>query len=187
MPRPTPGSGLALLFKAICRSGRSDDIKCRDKPGEGLSVKAVELLAPALTDNLPSLYDNRAEAISPGRIRRTATENTTAAQSHKSECAFHALRPRRGLTRIQLFRDAIRDVAHARSMVVPRSLNVDWALDRDRLARTAALIRRDPRGAAPPSCRGPVAQHASAALGHRHGVPVHSPEQRRWRRAGLRR
>lgn len=76
---------------------------------------AAELLAPALTDNLPSLYDNLAEAISPGMARQTATETTTAAQSHGSERArLTRFGPDEVLREYQLFRDAIRDVAQER-------------------------------------------------------------------------
>lgn len=74
---------------------------------------AAELLAPALTDNFPYLYNNLAEAISPSMARQTATENTTAAQSHGNERArLTRFGPDEVLREYQLFRDAIRDVAH---------------------------------------------------------------------------
>lgn len=76
---------------------------------------AAELLGPALTDNLPTLYDNLAEAISPDIARRTATEHTTAAKAHGSERArLTCFGPDEVLREYQLFRDAIRHEVHAR-------------------------------------------------------------------------
>lgn len=81
---------------------------------------AAELIGPALIDNLPSLYDNLAEAISPGVSRRTATENSTAAMAHGSERArMTCFGPHEVLREYQLFRDAIRDVAHDRGVNWP--------------------------------------------------------------------
>lgn len=73
---------------------------------------AAQLIGPALIDNLPTLFDNLAEAISPTRPRRTATENSTAAMAHGSERArMTCFGPHEVLREYQLFRDAIRDVA----------------------------------------------------------------------------
>lgn len=81
---------------------------------------AAELIGPALTDNLPSLYENLAEAISPGLARETATENSTAAMAHGSERArLTCFGPDEVLHEYQLFRDAIRDAAHAQGAAWP--------------------------------------------------------------------
>jgi hypothetical protein len=49
--------------------------------------EAEQLPQPILINNFPSLYDNLAEAISPGFPRTTATEGNTAASEHGGERA----------------------------------------------------------------------------------------------------
>ena len=52
------------------------------------TVKEAERLAqPILINTFPSLYDNLAEAISPGYPRATANEGNTVASEHGSERA----------------------------------------------------------------------------------------------------
>lgn len=48
---------------------------------------AADLLTPALTNMLPTFYDNIAEALSPGHPRRDGTSNTNAAAVHGGERA----------------------------------------------------------------------------------------------------
>ncbi|WP_165390975.1 sensor histidine kinase [Pseudoduganella lutea] len=86
---------------------------------------AAELIGPALTDNLPSLYENLAEAISPGIARQTATENSTAAMAHGSERArLTCFGPHEVLREYQLFRDAIREVSRSHKVAWPDAV---WA------------------------------------------------------------
>jgi signal transduction histidine kinase len=86
---------------------------------------AAELIGPALTDNLPALYDNLAEAISPAGAGKAATGHSTAAMAHGSERArLTCFGPDEVLREYQLFRDAIRDAAQARGLAWPARV---WA------------------------------------------------------------
>jgi signal transduction histidine kinase len=133
---------------------------------------AAELLGPALTDNLPSLYDNLAEAISPGHPRKTATEHTTAAMSHGSERArLTCFGPDEVLREYQLFRDAIRDVARARGMrwepevwaAISRSIEIAACESLREYAATHEALRRRVAAALSHDMRAPLAVIATGA------------------------
>ncbi|QBE62136.1 sensor histidine kinase [Pseudoduganella lutea] len=133
---------------------------------------AAELLGPALTDNLPNLYDNLAEAISPGRSRETATQNTTAAMSHGSERArLTCFGPDEVLREYQLFRDAIRDVAQVRGMTwspdvwatIARSIEIAACESLREFAATHEALRRRVAAALSHDMRAPLAVIATGA------------------------
>jgi len=133
---------------------------------------AAELLGPALTDNLPSLYDNLAEVISPGRARDTATQYTTAAMSHGSERArLTCFGPDEVLREYQLFRDAIRDVAQAHGMTWPaqawaaisRSIEIAACESLREFAATHEALRRRVAAALSHDMRAPLAVIATGA------------------------
>ncbi len=133
---------------------------------------AAELLGPALTDNLPSLYDNLAEAISPDRPRKTATQHTTAAMSHGSERArLTRFGPEEVLREYQLFRDAIRDVAQAHGMAWPaevwagigHSIEIAACESLREFAATHEALRRRVAAALSHDMRAPLAVIATGA------------------------
>jgi signal transduction histidine kinase len=133
---------------------------------------AAELLGPALTDNLPSLYDNLAEVISPGRARETATQYTTAAMSHGSERArLTCFGPEEVLREYQLFRDAIRDVAQAHGMTWPaqawaaisRSIEIAACESLREFAATHEALRRRVAAALSHDMRAPLSVIATGA------------------------
>lgn len=126
---------------------------------------AAELLGPALTDNLPALYDNLAEAISPDIARRTATEHTTAAKAHGSERArLTCFGPDEVLREYQLFRDAIRQEAHARGAfwsdqiwaAIGRSIEIAACESLHEYANTQEALRRRMAAALSHDMRNPL-------------------------------
>ncbi len=126
---------------------------------------AAELIGPALMDNLPSLYDNLAEAISPGRARKTATDKSTAAMAHGSERArLTCYGPHEVLREYQLFRDAIRDGARAESLawpstvwaVIGRSIEIASCEALEEYASTHEAIRRKVAAALSHDMRAPL-------------------------------
>lgn len=144
---------------------------------------AAELLGPALTDNLPSLYDNLAEAISPGQPRASATQHTTAAMSHGSERArMTCFGPDEVLREYQLFRDAIRDVAKARGIrwtpdvwaAISRSIEIAACESLREYAATHEALRRRVAAALSHDMRAPLAVIATGAqlIGHTADVEV---------------
>jgi signal transduction histidine kinase len=133
---------------------------------------AAELLGPALIDNLPSLYDNLAEVISPGLARETATQYTTAAMSHGSERArLTCFGPDEVLREYQLFRDAIRDVAQAHQVewtaevwaAISRSIEIAACESLREFAATHEALRRRVAAALSHDMRAPLAVIATGA------------------------
>jgi signal transduction histidine kinase len=144
---------------------------------------AAELLGPALTDNLPSLYENLAEAISPGLARATATQHTTAAMSHGSERArLTCFGPDEVLREYQLFRDAIREVAQARGIrwtadvwaAISRSIEIAACESLREFAATHEALRRRMAAALSHDMRAPLAVIATAAqlIAHSNDIEV---------------
>lgn len=82
---PTPG---ALSPNARRMLALRDEVLLEWGRRLRLTVKEAEHLPhPILTNTFPALYDNLAQAISPGFPRATATENDTVASEHGGERA----------------------------------------------------------------------------------------------------